>query len=589
MESLSFDDLGLNEKTLSAIQSKGFLNPTPIQCLAIPRLLEGETNLIARARTGTGKTAAFGLPLVQTIQSQKQVPQALILTPTRELALQVCTEIESFADKRIIRMIPIYGGQSMREQLRALKQGVEIVVGTPGRIKDHLKRGTLKLEELDFFILDEADEMLDMGFREDIEDIFAKANPLSRKLLFSATMPQEILNIAQSFMGDYDIIEEESNPQQKILTEQRFFIARESEKIHALIRLIDNSENFYGLIFTQTKSDADRLAKELDENGYNVATLHGDVPQNMREKILDRFRKKTLTILTATDVAARGIDIEGLTHVINYSLPFDIQTYIHRIGRTGRAGLEGLAYTLVRPEEQRKLIFLRKAIRQAIKAELKEGSIPTIEQILDNKYNRLYEQIQDTLQKKENDLTKTGKNQSLIFQKMAVNLCEQYDPMSALETVLRITCGTLFDEKRYGFIQAHKSFSEHEERNGRNSRDKRGKSTVQHGQVRLYVGLGRKQGFNAREIAYYLGRLLNIPERLVDNIEITPSFSLVSLPAHAGKDAIERSKRDKSLPHIHLDVKSSQNDFSRKNEKNRGGQKHSFDHARKRSQRKRGK
>ncbi|MBR6214838.1 MAG: DEAD/DEAH box helicase, partial [Spirochaetaceae bacterium] len=387
-ESISFEDLGLNEETLAAVAAKGFEQPSPIQVLAIPRLLNGDANIIAKARTGTGKTAAFGIPLVQTIKEDKGKVCALVLTPTRELALQVSKEIDSLHAGKFPRIASVYGGAGMGEQLRALRRGVEIVVGTPGRVKDHLERGSLNISDIDYFILDEADEMLDMGFIEDIEEIFSQAHPNSRVLLFSATMPQPILNIASRFMGDYEIVEEEARPEEPVLTEQRYWVVREGEKINALVRLIDISEDFYGLIFTQTKSDADMVAKELDDRGYQAAALHGDIAQVQREKILARFRSKKTRILVATDVAARGIDVTGLTHVVNYAMPFDGPTYIHRIGRTGRAGARGMAFTLVRPEERRKINYLKKVSG----GNLEEAEIPSIDEVLNAKKKRLFDE-----------------------------------------------------------------------------------------------------------------------------------------------------------------------------------------------------
>ena len=306
---ITFKDLGLEQVILQAIEAKGFEEPTPIQILAIPRLLSGDANVIAKARTGTGKTAAFGLPLLQELRSDTGTVRALILTPTRELAVQVVTEIESFRIEKYPRIAVVYGGVPIGQQLRNLKAGVEIVVGTPGRILDHIERGSLKLENIEYFILDEADEMLNMGFIEDIENIFKQANPAARVLMFSATMPKQILSIASDFMGEYEIVEEEPQEETASLTEQFFWIVREGDKTEALVRLIDTTFDFYGLVFCQTKVDADAVAKELDERHYEAAALHGDIPQSQREKILDRFRAKKTRILVATDVAARGIDI----------------------------------------------------------------------------------------------------------------------------------------------------------------------------------------------------------------------------------------------------------------------------------------
>ena len=558
MENISFEDLGLDELTLKAVEAKGFEVPSPIQVLAIPRLLEGDANLIAKARTGTGKTAAFGLPLVQKIREDKGFPQALILTPTRELCLQVCKEIQSFSSDNFPRMASVYGGQSMGEQIRNLKKGVEIVVGTPGRVKDHIERGTLKLENISYFILDEADEMLDMGFIEDIEEIFGHANPDSRILLFSATMPPQILKIASQFMGDYEVIEEEKRPEEPLLTEQRYWVVRENEKIEALVRLIDISPDFYGLVFTQTKVDADSVCKQLDEKGYEVAALHGDIPQAQREKILYRFRNKKTRVLVATDVAARGIDIEGLTHVVNYALPFDVPTYVHRIGRTGRAGAKGLAFTFVRPEERRKLEFIKQSAFKSTKGKLTEEEIPSVKEVLKIKEKKLFEQMQSQLGflKPENEtenpdssdtenqvetvsVEPTKKQGNATFEKMAQILCETRDPMEVLSEVLALSYGKSLDPKRYGEITPLKVFNQ-----GR--------------QIRLYVQMGRKDGYSPKDIANYFSKLLKIPQRMVDRIDLSEKFVLVSLPYQAGMDLVARAKKDKSLPSMHIDSKESQ-------------------------------
>ena len=558
MENISFEDLGLDELTLKAVEAKGFEVPSPIQILAIPRLLEGDANLIAKARTGTGKTAAFGLPLVQKIREDKGFPQALILTPTRELCLQVCKEIQSFSSDNFPRMASVYGGQSMGEQIRNLKKGVEIVVGTPGRVKDHIERGTLKLENISYFILDEADEMLDMGFIEDIEEIFGHANPNSRILLFSATMPPQILKIASQFMGDYEVIEEEKRPEEPLLTEQRYWVVRENEKIEALVRLIDISPDFYGLVFTQTKVDADTVCKQLDEKGYEVAALHGDIPQAQREKILYRFRNKKTRVLVATDVAARGIDIEGLTHVVNYALPFDVPTYVHRIGRTGRAGAKGLAFTFVRPEERRKLEFIKQAAFKSTKGKLIEEEIPSVKEVLKIKEKKLFEQMQSQLglNKPESEVQNsesidtenqveavsvepTKKQGNETFEKMAQILCESRDPMEVLSEVLALSYGKSLDPKRYGEITPLKVFNQ-----GR--------------QIRLYVQMGRKDGYSPKDIANYFSKLLKIPQRMVDRIDLSEKFVLVSLPYQAGMDLVARAKKDKSLPSMHVDSKEFQ-------------------------------
>ncbi len=565
-EEISFQDLGLDELTLKAVETKGFETPSPIQILAIPRLLGGDANIIAKARTGTGKTAAFGLPLVQRIRSDAGFPQALILTPTRELAMQVCREIESFTTGKYPRLTTVYGGASITSQLRDLKRGVEIVVGTPGRVMDLLDRGALKLDKISYFILDEADEMLDMGFVEDIEKIFGEANPESRILLFSATMPPEILKIASKFMGEYEVVEEEAKPEEPLLTEQHYWVVREGEKIEALVRLIDISPDFYGLVFTQTKVDADAVSKQLDERGYEVAALHGDIPQTQREKILARFRTGKTRILVATDVAARGIDIEGLSHVVNYALPYDGATYIHRIGRTGRAGAKGLAYSFVRPEERRKVEYLKQVAKKATKGVLQEDPVPSVDEVLGVKRARLFGELKEKLlgdvkvspvfrefvtelcapvsgaiEATGDDSGDFGVNGGKVENSVAaadakVSAPVGVAPEEMLARLVQHYFGTKLDASRYGNISVSRS----------------GKASDQ---MRIYMQIGRRDGFNARELSVFLSDLLRIPERLIDRIEITENFSLFSLPIANGKKLLDICSRDKSLPHVHVDTK----------------------------------
>lgn len=558
-DTVTFEDLGLDEYTLKAVEKKGFVTPSPIQVLAIPRLLTGDTNLIAKARTGTGKTAAFGLPIIQNIREKSSNVQALILEPTRELAVQTCTEMQSFANHDLPRTTVLYGGASYAVQIKDLKRGSEIVVGTPGRIKDHLERKTLDISHIKYFILDEGDEMLDMGFIDDIEEIFRHANPDCRILLFSATMPEPILKIAGEFMGEYDIIQEEKVIDEALLIDQQYWMVKESEKIEALVRLIDMSPDFYGLVFTMTKSDADRVTRELDLKGYEAAALHGDIMQNQREKVLERFRLKKTRILVATDVAARGIDISGLSHVVNYSLPFDTATYVHRIGRTGRAGTTGIAITFVRPEERRKLGFLTKNILKATKSQLKEGKIPSVNEVLkikekriiDDLKSKIFEEIPETpiTVSQDEDLPPEEQQQSEIpenypplrpveqkYEELAQQLCENHNPQELVASLLSIFYGEKLSPKHYGKVST-KDFGPKGD------------------QMRIFISLGKKDGYRAKEIASYFSELLHIPGRLVDDIDVAQQFSLVSLPVASAKKAIELSKSNHKIPHMHLDSK----------------------------------
>lgn len=538
-DTISFEDLGLDEITLKAIEKKGFKVPSPIQVLAIPRLLGGDANVIARARTGTGKTAAFGLPLVQTLRERKDHVRALILEPTRELAVQTSKEMQSFTESKYPHTCVVYGGASMGEQIRELKRGADIVTGTPGRVKDLIDRGVLDLTKIEYFILDEGDEMLDMGFIEDIEEIFGKANPESRVLLFSATMPAPILKIAQKFMGEYEIVEEEGVLEEPLLIDQKYWMLRESDKIEALVRLIDISPDFFGLVFTQTKNDADVVSKMLDEKGYEAAALHGDIPQSQREKVLGRFRNKKTRILVATDVAARGIDISGLSHVVNYSLPFDASTYVHRIGRTGRAGTSGMAVTFVTPSERRKLGFLKAGVAKASKGDLVEDKVPEIEAVLEVKKNRLLEQLKKSISEK--------KKVDEYFAQMAQELTAEEDASEVLPKVLSVLYGNSIDKDRYEKI---KPVADERERGGR--RD----GSLKPNQVRLYVQLGKKDGYNAKKISEYFSSLLRIPNHQVDKIDIASTFTLMNLPKQAAVKVLELSKKDRKFVHVHIDSKS---------------------------------
>ena len=524
-ETISFADLGLDEITLAAIEKKGFKVPSPIQVLAIPRLLNGDANVIAKARTGTGKTAAFGLPLVQDLREESDHVRAIILEPTRELAMQTATEMASFTTGKYPRTAVVYGGASMGEQMRALRRGVEIVVGTPGRVQDLIDRGVLDISKIDYFILDEGDEMLDMGFIEDIENIFECANQDCRVLLFSATVPKEILKIAQRFMGEYEIVEEEGFEEEPLLIEQKYWVMRESEKVDALVRLIDISPDFFGLVFVQRKSDADYVSKSLDERGYEAAALHGDIPQGQREKILARFRSKKTRILVATDVAARGIDIEGVTHVVNYELPFDGPTYVHRIGRTGRAGAAGMAVTFVKPEEtRRRLNYLINTVKKSSKGEIVEDKVPSIEEVLEAKKSRLFSDIKNKLglnQEKsesqaESDSVSADENAEAnacaepkvphlrkgdpIFDKLAEELCNGQNPEEVVASLLAVSYGGMLNKNRYGKINTYsvESKGRDRDRGGRRERDRGSRRGGRDRGRERDRGFGRDRDFGGR-------------------------------------------------------------------------------------------
>ena len=443
-----FIDLGLSEQSIRAIQEKGFETPTEIQKRCIPVLLKGSGDLIGQAQTGTGKTAAFALPMIEMIsnlnESEKsELPKALVLVPTRELCMQVCDEIQSLAFGRKVSTVAIYGGASYNIQFRNLKRGVDIVVGTPGRIQDHLERNTLSLEDIKVCVLDEADEMLDMGFIDDIENILSKAPEQRQILCFSATMPDPILKLAETFMKDYELIRVQTQDMTSTLTKQVFYELYEEDKFEALRRTIDIAPDFYGLVFCKTKLQCDEIGQKLISCGYNAEVLHGDLSQTQRELIVHKMREHRISIMAATDVAARGIDIPELTHVINYSLPDEPESYIHRVGRTGRAGKEGLAVTFVTPREFRRFAFIKKIA----KTEIEKRRVPTIDEIIEKKKRALLDNLLAMVEQAEK-----GECPQSMFS-LAKLLCETHHTTNIIAALLNDKYNRLIDLSGYSEIR----------------------------------------------------------------------------------------------------------------------------------------
>lgn len=371
----SFNDFELNPKLAATVAALGYETPSPIQIGAIPILKKFEKDFIGLAPTGTGKTAAFGLPLINRLSEVRgKGTQALILCPTRELALQVSGQIDKFGKGLNLNALPVYGGAGYRDQIRGLKAGTPIVVGTPGRVLDHLRSGTLDLSNLQCLILDEADEMISMGFQEDIETVLAQIPKDQAKIwLFSATMNAQIRKIANSYLTKPDMVELLNREKVPTQLEQIFFVTRESNKPDVLVKLMEEAGEFYGLIFCQTKALVVELTQHLVDKGYKADSLHGDKTQDARERTLRSFREKKLSVLVCTDVASRGIDVNDITHVINYSLPRELENYIHRIGRTARSGKKGIAFSLVTPSHR----ALVGRIEKVTGTKMKEGVIPS--------------------------------------------------------------------------------------------------------------------------------------------------------------------------------------------------------------------
>jgi len=360
----TFEGLGLDSRLVQATDALGFKQPTPIQEQAIPVLLSGTKDLVGLAQTGTGKTAAFGLPLLQLVDAAQRYPQALVVCPTRELCMQIVTEVESF--KQFIpgmHLLAVYGGTSIGMQIRDLRRGIQIVVATPGRLIDLIERKAINLEQISYVVLDEADEMLNMGFQDDIEFILQNTPKRESTWLFSATMPPEIKRVSKKYMQTpKEITVGKVNTANKNIDHQ-YYVAAAHHRYETLKRLIDFNPGIYGIIFTRTKADAQSIAERLTREGYDIDALHGDLTQQQRDKVMGEFREKTLQLLIATDVAARGIDVQGITHVINYELPDDVEVYTHRTGRTGRAGATGIAVSIIHGRELGRLRQIERIVQ----------------------------------------------------------------------------------------------------------------------------------------------------------------------------------------------------------------------------------
>jgi len=495
----TFKSLGLSEATLEILKKRGFEVPTSIQERVIPTILAQNCDIVGQAQTGTGKTAAFGLPILEKMKGHTGVVQVLVLTPTRELAIQVAEEIYSLKGGKKLSIVPIYGGQAISLQLRSLKKGVDIVVGTPGRILDHIRRRTLKLKNISYLVLDEADEMLNMGFLEDVKKIMAETGPDKRTMLFSATMPNEIMQIAKKYMGEYKLFKVSEGQLTVSQTDQIYFEVSASDKFEALCRIIDIEEGFYGLIFCRTKVDVDNVANRLIERGYDADALHGDMSQALRGKMLSKFKKQTINVLVATDVASRGIDVQNLTHVINYSLPQDPESYVHRIGRTGRAGKKGNAITFITPAEYRKLQF----IKRKAQTDIRKAKLPQVKDVIRAKKLRIKTRLTDIIKAEPTD----------EYRQMSRELLRENNPEDILSAILQNSFGKELDEKKYSEIGNIES-----------------KGIDLKGKTRLFVQGGKGDGLTISKLIDIIKNKCNIDGRKIQDIQLFDKFSFISLP-----------------------------------------------------------
>lgn len=537
-ENASFADLALSAPLLKVLQEVGYESPSPIQAASIPALLEGN-DILGMAQTGTGKTAAFALPMLNKIDLKKKHPQVLVLAPTRELAIQVAEAFQVYARHMPgFHVLPIYGGQSIDIQLKHLRRGAQVVVGTPGRVMDHLRRKSLSLEKLDSFVLDEADEMLRMGFIEDVEWILEHAPKQRQVALFSATMPAAIKKVTQKYLNNPVEIKIKSKTATVENIDQRYIQVTPRFKIDALTRILE-SEPFDGIIiFARTKTATVELAEKLEARGYPSSALNGDMSQQLRERTINNLKKSKIDIVIATDVAARGIDVSRVTHVINYDMPHDTESYVHRIGRTGRAGRTGTAILFSSPRERRMLF----AIEKATKAPLKEMQLPCAESIASKRVEQFKQTITDTMESVD-----------LAFFTQLVDEYTQSQDISAHEAAaaLAYLCQKDRPLQYKEEIPAPRESRERSSRSNRNERPSRGERGErgprrQQSDVALTtyrIEVGRDQGVTPRDIVGAIANEAGIDSQHIGHIKLHNDFSTVDLPAGMPKDMLQHLKR----------------------------------------------
>lgn len=545
----TFSELGLDDAVLKALRDVGYETPSAIQAATIPPLLAGR-DVVGLAQTGTGKTAAFALPILSRLDLSQKTPQALVLAPTRELALQVCEAFERYAAHlKGVHVLPVYGGQGYGVQLSALRRGVHIVVGTPGRIMDHLDKGTLDLSELKFLVLDEADEMLKMGFAEDVETILADTPDDKQVALFSATMPAQIRRISAKYLHDPEEITVKNKTTTSVNTTQRYLVVSYPQKVDALTRILE-VENFEGMIvFTRTKNETETLAEKLRARGYSAAAINGDVVQAQRERTVNQLKSGKLDILVATDVAARGLDVERISHVVNYDIPIDTESYVHRIGRTGRAGRSGTAISFVTPRERRLLTAIEKATRQP----LTQMQLPSVDDVNATRLARFDDAITDALSQED----RISRFRDIIGHYMSHHDVPEVDVAAALAVVAQGESPLLLSaederaQRREQEFERDRTASRERSRDDRGGRSDRGgfrddrpdrperrPRTGDSSFTTYRIAVGKRQKVEPRQIVGAIANEGGLSRNDFGHIDIRPDFSLVELPAGLSDDVL---------------------------------------------------
>jgi len=515
MQTLKFTELNLSNEVLKAVADMGFEEATPIQSLAIPKMMSG-VDIIGQAQTGTGKTAAFGIPLLERIDAKNKAVAAIILCPTRELAIQVCEELQTLSKyKRGIAVVPVYGGQPINRQMMALSKGAQIVVGTPGRVIDHIERRTLKLDNVKTVVLDEADEMLDMGFRDDIELILKNVPEERQTVFFSATMPKEFLFLTKKYQHHPETIKVVHEKLTVPLIEQYYFDIREHQKLEALARCLDMYDPKLSIVFCNTKKKVDEVTAALQARGYSADALHGDMNQSQRDRVMSKFRSGSIEILVATDVAARGIDVDDVDIVFNYDVPKDDEDYVHRIGRTGRAGKTGKAYTFVSGKD----IYKLRDIQRYTKVNIKRIQIPSLADVENIKVTQMIEKVREALKDKGNEK----------YERMAESLIS--GDVTSLDVAAALLKLAFADAKKEQEAQAD-VFSK------RNEGGYASTGAKERGMTRLFINIGKKDGVRAGDFVGAIAGEAGLPGNAVGNIKILEAFSFVEVPNENADDVI---------------------------------------------------
>jgi len=539
----AFTELGLAAPLLKALNDVGYETPSMIQAKSIPPLLEGK-DILGQAQTGTGKTAAFALPLLSRIDIKQKSPQVLVLAPTRELAIQVAEAFQSYAHYiKGFHVLPVYGGQSYEGQLRALKRGVHVVVGTPGRVMDHMRRGTLSMDNLQALVLDEADEMLRMGFIDDVEWVLEQTPPERQVALFSATMPNEIRKVARNHLNDPVEIRIKASTTTATTIRQRYWPVKGTHKLDALTRILEMESFDAMIIFVRTKIATEELAEKLEARGFACAALNGDIAQKSRERTIERLKKGQIDILVATDVAARGLDVERISHVVNFDIPYDTEAYVHRIGRTGRAGREGEAILFVAPREKRLLFAIEKATRQPIEM----MTLPTTSEINAQRVNRFKQKITETLESAELAMFR-----ELITEYLEESEVDALDAAAALATLAQGDVPLLLTEKDIKAEPLGRGKDKDREPRERRSRKEsevvsaKAKPHKDHDDIameRFIIQVGYRHNAKPGNIVGAIANEADIESQYIGHIEIYDDFSTVDLPEGMPKELLSELKK----------------------------------------------